>query len=248
MSDKQIKHLIKKRAIIKGKLTGFSSYLKSLANSKQTDELQTQIELQLRLDRIESLYDDFDAFQSELDELSDMPEDEAREREAFYSQYYSLVSAGRALIQSHSNNDYLSKTFNRIQVLKQHFWNRFSNEYVTLLQQKTKWMQSQETLKEGALVVIKDKSSQPIMWLLGRILRVLPGENGVARVADIRTRKGVIRRAFNMICPLPTVNIEEDSSTREVCMSTCAPDDRVGRGRREGAGSAGDDASAAPTY
>ncbi|XP_045452205.1 uncharacterized protein LOC123668986 isoform X3 [Melitaea cinxia] len=102
MSDKQIKHLIKKRAIIKGKLTGFSSYLKSLANSKQTDELQTQIELQLRLDRIESLYDDFDAFQSELDELSDMPEDEAREREAFYSQYYSLVSAGRALIQSHS--------------------------------------------------------------------------------------------------------------------------------------------------
>ncbi|XP_045455426.1 uncharacterized protein LOC123665124 [Melitaea cinxia] len=138
--------------------------------------------------------------------------------------------------------------FNRIQVLKQHFWNRFSNEYVTLLQQKTKWMQSQETLKEGALVVIKDKSSQPIMWLLGRILRVLPGEDGVARVADIRTRKGVIRRAFNMICPLPTVNIEEDSSTRGVCMSTCAPDDRVGRGRREGAGSAGDDASAAPTY
>ncbi|XP_045452195.1 uncharacterized protein LOC123668986 isoform X2 [Melitaea cinxia] len=238
MSDKQIKHLIKKRAIIKGKLTGFSSYLKSLANSKQTDELQTQIELQLRLDRIESLYDDFDAFQSELDELSDMPEDEAREREAFYSQYYSLVSAGRALIQSHS----------KLSPPAQDTVSPVCSEVHSHRRKKTKWMQSQETLKEGALVVIKDKSSQPIMWLLGRILRVLPGEDGVARVADIRTRKGVIRRAFNMICPLPTVNIEEDSSTRGVCMSTCAPDDRVGRGRREGAGSAGDDASAAPTY
>ncbi|XP_045455401.1 uncharacterized protein LOC123665098 isoform X2 [Melitaea cinxia] len=223
MSDKQIKHLIGKQAIIKRKLISFSNFLKSLTHSKLTNDLQTQIELQLRLDKIEGLYDDFDALQSELDECSDMLEDEAQGREAFDCQYYSLVSAGRALIQTLSlpSRD-------------------------TSVPQKTKWMQSQETLKEGALVVIKDKSSQPIMWLLGRILRVLPGEDGVARVADIRTRKGVIRRAFNMICPLPTVNIEEDSSTRGVCLSTRAPDDRVGRAT-QGAGSAGDDASAAPT-
>ncbi|XP_045455402.1 uncharacterized protein LOC123665098 isoform X3 [Melitaea cinxia] len=222
MSDKQIKHLIGKQAIIKRKLISFSNFLKSLTHSKLTNDLQTQIELQLRLDKIEGLYDDFDALQSELDECSDMLEDEAQGREAFDCQYYSLVSAGRALIQT------LSLPSRDTSV------------------PKTKWMQSQETLKEGALVVIKDKSSQPIMWLLGRILRVLPGEDGVARVADIRTRKGVIRRAFNMICPLPTVNIEEDSSTRGVCLSTRAPDDRVGRAT-QGAGSAGDDASAAPT-
>ena len=107
--------------------------------------------------------------------------------------------------------------FNRIQLLKQHFWNRFSNEYITLLQQKTKWMRSSATLKEGTLVVIKDKSSPPIQWLLGRIIRILPGKDGVTRVADIRTKKGVIRRAFNTICPLPTSNLEDISSTRGVC-------------------------------
>lgn len=33
--------------------------------------------------------------------------------------------------------------------------------------------------------------------------RVLPGADGIARVADIVTKKGTIRRAFNNICPLP---------------------------------------------
>ncbi|XP_050679550.1 uncharacterized protein LOC126975614 isoform X3 [Leptidea sinapis] len=94
--------------------------------------------------------------------------------------------------------------FQRIEYLKQHFWNRFSNEYVLWLQEKSKWHRSTRgELKEGALVVIKDKTSPPLMWLMGRVIRVLPGSDGVARVADIRTRKGVLRRAFNTICPLP---------------------------------------------
>ncbi|XP_050684778.1 uncharacterized protein LOC126979511 isoform X3 [Leptidea sinapis] len=94
--------------------------------------------------------------------------------------------------------------FQRIEYLKQHFWNRFSNEYVLWLQEKSKWHRStREELKEGALVVIKDMTSPPLMWLMGRVIRVLPGSDGVARVADIRTRKGVLRRAFKTICPLP---------------------------------------------
>ncbi|XP_069361895.1 uncharacterized protein [Maniola hyperantus] len=105
--------------------------------------------------------------------------------------------------------------FHRIELLKQHFWGRFSNEYITLLQQKTKWLQSQRHLKEGDLVVIKEKTSPPLMWLLGRIVHVLPGGDGVARVADIKTKKGIIRRAFNNICPLPTSL--EDTSTPGVC-------------------------------
>ena len=34
--------------------------------------------------------------------------------------------------------------------------------------------------------------------------------------------KGVIRRAFNTICPLPTSNLEDISSTRGVCWGHCA--------------------------
>nr|XP_049706131.1 uncharacterized protein LOC126056603 isoform X1 [Helicoverpa armigera] len=52
-------------------------------------------------------------------------------------------------------------------------------------------------------------------WVTWRITRVLPGRDGIARVADIHTRKGVIRRAFHTICPLPVA--VEDSSTGGGC-------------------------------
>ncbi|XP_075990222.1 uncharacterized protein LOC142985868 [Anticarsia gemmatalis] len=121
---------------------------------------------------------------------------------------------GRSLImlphpQIQSINVSSLQRFRRIEYLKQHFWVRFSHEYVVWLQERTKWRRSSGELKEGTLVVIKDKSSPPLMWLLGRIIRVLPGRDGVARVADIRTRKGVIRRAFNTICALPISSVEK---------------------------------------
>lgn len=102
--------------------------------------------------------------------------------------------------------------FARIEYLKQHFWTRFSNEYILWLQQKTKWYRQKGELKEGTMVVIKDKNLPPLMWLLGRVVRLLPGKDSIARVADVKTKKGILRRAFNNICPLP-VNLIEDTST-----------------------------------
>lgn len=42
-----------------------------------------------------------------------------------------------------------------------------------------------------------------IKWILGRVVAVHPGLNGIVRVADIRTSAGVIRRVFNSMYPLP---------------------------------------------
>lgn len=93
--------------------------------------------------------------------------------------------------------------FKRIQLIKQHFWNRFSVEYVGLLQQKVKWQTSNKELKLGSLVLIKERALPPLLWSLGRVLQLYPGNDGVSRVAEIKTRRGTIRRAFNNICPLP---------------------------------------------
>ncbi|KAJ2951417.1 hypothetical protein O0L34_g13561 [Tuta absoluta] len=99
--------------------------------------------------------------------------------------------------------------FQRIELLKQHFWNRFSNEYILWLQNRTKWRASKGTLEEGTMVIVKDQTIPPLMWLLGRVVRVFPGNDGIVRVADIKTRKGIIRRAFNNICPLPIKSVED---------------------------------------
>lgn len=117
MADKQIKQLIKKRATIKGKLTSFSTYLNSIS-AEQLRDLKIQIELNLRLDRIKNLYDEFDGFQSELEEIADDPVEQCKEREAFESLYYSLVSAGQALLETHGKQKLPSLYMMMLRILR----------------------------------------------------------------------------------------------------------------------------------
>ncbi|XP_026744728.1 uncharacterized protein LOC113506069 isoform X1 [Trichoplusia ni] len=91
----------------------------------------------------------------------------------------------------------------RIQYIRQHFWGRFHNEYTSLLQAKSKWFRSRGEVKEGTLVLIKDKAAPPLLWSLGRVTKTYPGVDGITRVAELKTKRGTIRRAFNCICPLP---------------------------------------------
>ncbi|XP_063635607.1 uncharacterized protein LOC134806324 [Cydia splendana] len=71
------------------------------------------------------------------------------------------------------------------------------------LMQKTKWHTSTDQLQVGTMVLLKDRALSPLPWLLGRLTKLYPGTDNVTRVAEIRTKKGVIRRAYNNLCPLP---------------------------------------------
>lgn len=93
--------------------------------------------------------------------------------------------------------------FQQVQKLLQHFWNRWSLVYISELQQRTKWLQTQDALKVNDLVLIKDNNLPPLKWALGRIQRLYPGKDGIARVADVRTSKGTVKRSFAKLCPLP---------------------------------------------
>lgn len=93
--------------------------------------------------------------------------------------------------------------FEHLQQLRQHFWMRWSLEYVSELQQRQKWKTNQCNIKIGTLVLIKDKNAPPLNWLLGRVERLHPGPDGVTRVVTLKTSNGYSRRAVNGICPLP---------------------------------------------
>ncbi|XP_048480988.1 uncharacterized protein LOC119693664 [Plutella xylostella] len=150
----------------------------------------------------------------ELEELADDAEERYNERSQLEGQYYELVSQARTLLEgqldpAHNQvtdaNIKLLPRYQRVEQIRQHFWNRFSNEYLSLLQQKTKWHRSSpEQLMEGTLVLVKDRTMPPLLWPLGRIIKVHPGTDGITRVVDVLTKKGTIQRAYNNICPLPT--------------------------------------------
>ncbi|XP_037297668.1 uncharacterized protein LOC119190278 [Manduca sexta] len=92
--------------------------------------------------------------------------------------------------------------YQRTEQLRQHFWERWAKEYISELQVRTKWTVKKDELQPNTLVAIKDDNLPPLKWHLGRVIRTIPGQDGVARVADIRTASGIVRRSFTKICPL----------------------------------------------
>lgn len=93
--------------------------------------------------------------------------------------------------------------FQHLQQLSQHLWSRWSKEYISQLQQRYKWHRNQSQVEEDSMVVVKEDNLPSCRWLLGRVVQLHPGKDGVNRVASIRTVKGVIRRPLVKICPLP---------------------------------------------
>ena len=83
-----------------------------------------------------------------------------------------------------------------VQGMRDHFWARWSQEYLSTLQQRTKWTRLQENLTTGDLVVILDPSLlRPNgQWPLGRVLQVHAVPDEFVRVATIKTTTGVYTR------------------------------------------------------
>ncbi|XP_068909850.1 uncharacterized protein [Tenebrio molitor] len=91
-----------------------------------------------------------------------------------------------------------------LEQMRQHFWNRWSKEYVGQLQERPKWQKgnSSAAIKEGDLVVLKE-ATPPLTWKLGRVTAVHPGADDIIRVATVKTDSGTTKRAVRNLCVLP---------------------------------------------
>jgi len=98
-----------------------------------------------------------------------------------------------------------------IQQLKQHFWKRWKREYLHQLQQRNKWQVPDALLKIGQMVILIEDNQPPLSWNMGRIQEIHPGNDGVTRVATIRTSKGIYKRPITRLCLLPIEPSEPSS-------------------------------------
>ncbi|XP_036322212.1 uncharacterized protein LOC118736231 [Rhagoletis pomonella] len=101
-----------------------------------------------------------------------------------------------------ANYNRLSR-FRRLKQRQQHFWRRWSRDYLHLLQQRHKWTSKAPTLQLNTLVLIQDENLPPYKWPLGRVLSTIPGRDGVHRVAEIKTQYRIYKRAIVKLYPLP---------------------------------------------
>ncbi|XP_064635815.1 uncharacterized protein LOC135492995 [Lineus longissimus] len=89
-----------------------------------------------------------------------------------------------------------------VQDLVQKVWRRWMKEYVTLLQQRPKWLTPQRSLEIDDIVLVVDQTNPKGRWPLGRVMQVYPGSDGRTRVVDVETGGKILKRPITRLCPL----------------------------------------------
>lgn len=91
------------------------------------------------------------------------------------------------------------------------FWRKWQQEYTTRLQQRPKWQKEKKELAIGDLVSIGDTNTTPTYWPLGRVIEIHPGNDGLIRVATVKTSNGVLKRPITKLALLPNPNTVDDA-------------------------------------
>ena len=97
-------------------------------------------------------------------------------------------------------------TWQHIQKIRQHFWKRWSKEYLNELNIRHKWTTGQHSIKEGTIVILKDCNFPPMQWALGRVIKIHPGEDGIIRTVTIKTVNSELKRNVKRLSPLPVID------------------------------------------
>jgi hypothetical protein len=58
-------------------------------------------------------------------------------------------------------------------------------------------------LQLGSHVLLREDNTTPLQWPAAVVTNIHPGKDGIVRVVNIRTPKGVFKCPITKICPLP---------------------------------------------
>ena len=86
--------------------------------------------------------------------------------------------------------------YDKLQNLLRHFCNRFRREYFTAIRSVTSRLPGERGARVGDVVLLSDTRAKCFNWPLGRIVKLLPGKDGIARVVLVKSRGSVLRRAI----------------------------------------------------
>ncbi|XP_071650743.1 uncharacterized protein [Temnothorax longispinosus] len=93
-----------------------------------------------------------------------------------------------------------------LQQMRDHFWLRWSQEYLNTLTTRSKWWKKQANLNVGDLCLIRNEITPPSKWPLARITATHPGADGQTRVVTVKTATSSFTRPVTKLVPLPGVN------------------------------------------
>ena len=85
------------------------------------------------------------------------------------------------------------------QALVQHFWQRWSSEYLSQLLKFSKWHFPSRNFEVGDIVCLHEDGLVPTKWPLARVVAVYPGSDGLVRVVSVKTAKGMYKHPVTKV-------------------------------------------------
>jgi hypothetical protein len=80
------------------------------------------------------------------------------------------------------------------------FWRRSQEDYLHTLHARGKWHRRESNLRIDDAVAFKDKNLPPTQWLLGGIMKLHPGADGLLRNATLCYAHGSLSRPVQQLC------------------------------------------------
>ncbi|UYV79914.1 hypothetical protein LAZ67_18001034 [Cordylochernes scorpioides] len=112
----------------------------------------------------------------------------------------------------------LHSRYRELGQLKRELKQRFLKEYLGALIQKSENIDRRQ-LKAGDVVLIGQENLKRMVWPKGRIVNLIPGKDGIVRVAHVKTSTGTLIRALQRLHPLEISSnvktIQMDNSNTE---------------------------------
>ena len=85
--------------------------------------------------------------------------------------------------------DLYNAQWRQVQALANQFWVRWWQEYLHTLQPRCEWHDDRPNVKQGDVVLLKDKNVLRNEWPVGIIEEAIPGRDGRVRKAVVRVLK-----------------------------------------------------------
>lgn len=83
------------------------------------------------------------------------------------------------------------------------------------LHERTRWASEKEPyISVDSVVLLKDENLPLLKWHMGRMSKLVYGNDGVTRVEEVHTAYRIVTRAIRKLCPL----VIEDVKLRKICL------------------------------
>lgn len=99
---------------------------------------------------------------------------------------------------------YCKRRWRQVQYLAGVFWKRWCREYLSLMQERQKWLDPQRNLAVGDIVLLVDELPRN-KWVIGKVTETYPGKDNLVRSVKVKTSSVELIRPVRKLCLLETV-------------------------------------------